>query len=31
MIFRLQWPGMEQAKVLRSLRLLGEKVLPAFV
>jgi alkanesulfonate monooxygenase SsuD/methylene tetrahydromethanopterin reductase-like flavin-dependent oxidoreductase (luciferase family) len=30
MIFRLQWPGMEQAKVLRSLRLLGEKVLPRF-
>ena len=28
MIFRLQWPGMEQAKVLRSLRLLGEQVLP---
>ena len=30
MIFRLQWPGMEQAKVLRSIRLLGEKVLPRF-
>ena len=28
MIFRLQWPGMEQARVLRSLRLLGEAVLP---
>jgi probable F420-dependent oxidoreductase len=28
MIFRLQWPGMEQAKVLRSIRLLGEQVLP---
>lgn len=27
-IFRLQWPGMDQAKVLRSIRLLGEKVLP---
>lgn len=30
MIFRLQWPGMDQAKVLRSIRLLGEKVLPHF-
>ncbi|HKB24264.1 MAG TPA: LLM class flavin-dependent oxidoreductase [Methylomirabilota bacterium] len=30
MIFRLQWPGMEQAKVLRSIRLLGDKVLPRF-
>lgn len=30
MIFRLQWPGMDQAKVLRSIRLLGEKVLPKF-
>ncbi|HKW95577.1 MAG TPA: LLM class flavin-dependent oxidoreductase [Methylomirabilota bacterium] len=28
MIFRLQWPGMEQARVLRSIRLLGQKVLP---
>jgi len=28
MIFRLQWPGMEQARVLRSIRLLGEQVLP---
>ena len=28
LIFRLQWPGMDQAKVLRSIRLLGEKVLP---
>ncbi len=27
-VFRLQWPGMEQAKVLRSIRLLGERVLP---
>lgn len=27
-VFRLQWPGMEQAKVLRSIRLLGEQVLP---
>src|SRR5439155_1247517 len=24
LIFRLQWPGMDQAKVLRSIRLLGE-------
>ncbi|HET8576572.1 MAG TPA: LLM class flavin-dependent oxidoreductase [Methylomirabilota bacterium] len=28
MIFRLQWPGMDPAKVLRSIRLLGEQVLP---
>jgi alkanesulfonate monooxygenase SsuD/methylene tetrahydromethanopterin reductase-like flavin-dependent oxidoreductase (luciferase family) len=28
--FRLQWPGMEQAKVLRSIRLLGEQVFPHF-
>ena len=28
-IFRLQWPGLEQARVLRSIRLLGEQVLPA--
>ena len=27
-IFRVQWPGMPQATVLRSIRLLGEKVLP---
>ncbi|MBI4637588.1 MAG: LLM class flavin-dependent oxidoreductase [Candidatus Rokubacteria bacterium] len=27
---RLQWPGLEQAKVLRSIRLLGEQVLPRF-
>jgi alkanesulfonate monooxygenase SsuD/methylene tetrahydromethanopterin reductase-like flavin-dependent oxidoreductase (luciferase family) len=27
-IFRLQWPGMEQGRVLRSIRLLGEEVLP---
>jgi alkanesulfonate monooxygenase SsuD/methylene tetrahydromethanopterin reductase-like flavin-dependent oxidoreductase (luciferase family) len=26
--FRVQWPGMPQATVLRSIRLLGEKVLP---
>ena len=28
MIVRVQWPGMEQAKVLRSIRLLGEQVFP---
>ncbi len=28
-IFRTQWPGMEQAKVLRTVRLLGERILPA--
>jgi alkanesulfonate monooxygenase SsuD/methylene tetrahydromethanopterin reductase-like flavin-dependent oxidoreductase (luciferase family) len=28
MIFRLQWPGMDPAKVLRSMRLLGERVFP---
>lgn len=27
-IMRLQWPGMEPARVLRSIRLLGEHVLP---
>jgi alkanesulfonate monooxygenase SsuD/methylene tetrahydromethanopterin reductase-like flavin-dependent oxidoreductase (luciferase family) len=26
--FRVQWPGMPQAAILRSIRLLGEKVLP---
>jgi hypothetical protein len=26
---RSQWPGMAQAAVLRSIRLLGEQVLPA--
>ena len=30
MIFRLQWPGMDNEKVLRSIRLLGTKVLPKF-
>jgi alkanesulfonate monooxygenase SsuD/methylene tetrahydromethanopterin reductase-like flavin-dependent oxidoreductase (luciferase family) len=30
MMFRLQWPGMDQARVLRSIRLLGEQVLPHF-
>ena len=29
-IFRIQWPGMEQAKVLRTIRLLADRVLPAF-
>ena len=29
-IFRVQWPGMEQAKVLRTIRLLAERVMPAF-
>jgi alkanesulfonate monooxygenase SsuD/methylene tetrahydromethanopterin reductase-like flavin-dependent oxidoreductase (luciferase family) len=28
-IFRIQWPGMEQAKVLRTIALLAERVLPA--
>jgi alkanesulfonate monooxygenase SsuD/methylene tetrahydromethanopterin reductase-like flavin-dependent oxidoreductase (luciferase family) len=28
-IFRIQWPGMEQAKVLRSIELLAERVFPA--
>jgi len=28
MIVRVQWPGMEQARVLRSIRLLGEQVFP---
>jgi len=31
MIFRLQWPGMDQEKVLRSIRLLGQKVLLKFL
>jgi alkanesulfonate monooxygenase SsuD/methylene tetrahydromethanopterin reductase-like flavin-dependent oxidoreductase (luciferase family) len=30
MMFRLQWPGMDQERVLRSIRLLGEQVLPHF-
>ena len=29
LIVRVQWPGMAQAAVLRSIRLLGEEVLPA--
>ena len=28
-IFRVQWPGMEQAKVLRTITLLAERVMPA--
>jgi alkanesulfonate monooxygenase SsuD/methylene tetrahydromethanopterin reductase-like flavin-dependent oxidoreductase (luciferase family) len=28
-IFRIQWPGMEQAKVLRAIALLAERVIPA--
>ncbi len=28
-IFRIQWPGMEQAKVLRTIGLLAERVIPA--
>jgi alkanesulfonate monooxygenase SsuD/methylene tetrahydromethanopterin reductase-like flavin-dependent oxidoreductase (luciferase family) len=28
-IFRIQWPGMEQAKVLRTIKLLSERVMPA--
>lgn len=28
MIFRLQWPGMAQERVLRAIRLLGERVFP---
>jgi alkanesulfonate monooxygenase SsuD/methylene tetrahydromethanopterin reductase-like flavin-dependent oxidoreductase (luciferase family) len=28
-IFRIQWPGMEQAMVLRTIRLLAERVIPA--
>jgi alkanesulfonate monooxygenase SsuD/methylene tetrahydromethanopterin reductase-like flavin-dependent oxidoreductase (luciferase family) len=30
LIVRVQWPGMAQATVLRTIRLLGEQVLPAF-
>ena len=30
MMFRLQWPGLDQARVLRSIRLFGEQVLPHF-
>jgi len=28
LIVRVQWPGMDPARVLRSIRLLGEEVLP---
>ena len=28
-IFRVQWPGMEQGKVLRTIKLLAERVIPA--
>ena len=31
MIFRLQWPGMDHEKVMRSIRLLGHKVLLKFL
>jgi alkanesulfonate monooxygenase SsuD/methylene tetrahydromethanopterin reductase-like flavin-dependent oxidoreductase (luciferase family) len=30
MKFRVHWPGMPHAQVMRTIRLLGEKVLPAF-
>ena len=30
MILRFQWPGMPQDKVLHTIRLLGEKVIPKF-
>jgi alkanesulfonate monooxygenase SsuD/methylene tetrahydromethanopterin reductase-like flavin-dependent oxidoreductase (luciferase family) len=30
-IFRVQWPGMEQAKVLRTIKLLAERVIPKLV
>lgn len=30
LIVRLQWPGLDQTRVLRTIRLLGEKVRPAF-
>jgi len=28
---RVQWPGMDPARVLRSIRLLGDEVLPRLV
>jgi alkanesulfonate monooxygenase SsuD/methylene tetrahydromethanopterin reductase-like flavin-dependent oxidoreductase (luciferase family) len=31
MIFRVQWPGMDQERVLRTIRLLGQKVLLKFL
>ena len=30
LIFRLGWPGMEAAKVMRVIELMGERVLPHF-
>lgn len=30
MLFRLPWPGMDQLKALRTIKLLGERVLPHF-
>ncbi|MGH7416812.1 MAG: LLM class flavin-dependent oxidoreductase [Candidatus Rokuibacteriota bacterium] len=30
LFFRVQWPGLDQERVLRSIRLLGQKVLPRF-
>ena len=30
-IFRIQWPGMEQAKVRRTIKLLAERVMPALL
>jgi hypothetical protein len=27
-IFRVQWPGLEQAAALQTIRLLGERILP---
>ena len=31
LIVRVQWPGMDPARVLRSIRLLGDEVLPRLV
>jgi alkanesulfonate monooxygenase SsuD/methylene tetrahydromethanopterin reductase-like flavin-dependent oxidoreductase (luciferase family) len=31
LIVRVQWPGMDPARVLRSIRLLGDEVLPQLV
>jgi hypothetical protein len=28
-IFRIQWPGMEQTQVLRTIKLLAERMMPA--
>jgi alkanesulfonate monooxygenase SsuD/methylene tetrahydromethanopterin reductase-like flavin-dependent oxidoreductase (luciferase family) len=30
LIFRLGWPGMEAAKVMRAIELMGQRVLPYF-